>query len=240
MKQITLLYPTADTELEMELFTPDEEMYPAPHPVLIHFYGNGWTRGMRYQHLDLARAYAQAGFVVALPDYRIACRQHTTPFESVEDAVNAAAFVRSQAEAWHIDLNHVVLGGVSSGGQMALMAGLRGGQPFAYALVNPAVNDDILERMCRKDQPWRDISPLYHLTAGTAPMILFHGEADHVVPISASEQLLEKARILGIRAELIRFAGADHSEFVSPGSMQNAIRFHRMISEALRFLSEIQ
>ena len=46
---------------------------PAVHhkkPVLVFFYGGGWANGDRDHYGFAARAYANRGFVVVLPDYR--------------------------------------------------------------------------------------------------------------------------------------------------------------------------
>jgi len=42
------------------------------------------------------------------------------------------------------------------------------------------------------------------------PMLVIHGEADHVIPIAEGEKLVEFAHRLSAQAELVRVPDADH------------------------------
>jgi acetyl esterase/lipase len=53
-------------------------------------------------------------------------------------------------------------------------------------------------------------SPIEHVTAGFPPVMLLHGDADKVVPVSASRRFDEKVRSVGGKAELHIFAGLPH------------------------------
>ena len=53
----------------LDVWTPSEKA-AAPRPALIFWYGGGWVKGDRRAYAFAARAYAKAGFVVVMPDYR--------------------------------------------------------------------------------------------------------------------------------------------------------------------------
>jgi acetyl esterase/lipase len=56
----------------------------------------------------------------------------------------------------------------------------------------------------------RDLSPIYHVTAKSAPTLLIHGDKDELVPLQQSESLLEKLKEAGVPARLEVKKGAGH------------------------------
>jgi predicted amidohydrolase/acetyl esterase/lipase len=56
----------------------------------------------------------------------------------------------------------------------------------------------------------RDISPIYHVTAGDAPTLIIHGDADDLVPLQQSELMIARLKETGIDAKLVVKRGAGH------------------------------
>lgn len=56
----------------------------------------------------------------------------------------------------------------------------------------------------------REISPIYYLTTNTAPSLIIHGDADKLVPYQQAEIFIEKAKSLGVPAQLINRPGKEH------------------------------
>lgn len=56
----------------------------------------------------------------------------------------------------------------------------------------------------------REISPLNHVTARTAPTLIVHGDADKLVPIYQAEKFLEKAKATGVPCRLVVREGKEH------------------------------
>jgi acetyl esterase/lipase len=56
----------------------------------------------------------------------------------------------------------------------------------------------------------REISPVYHVTASSAPTLLLHGDADPIVPIQQSQIFLAKMQAAGVRCQLITKPGGSH------------------------------
>ena len=48
-----------------------------------------------------------------------------------------------------------------------------------------------------------DISPIYHVHSDQAPVLIFHGDADTLVPLEQSSRFLEAANAVGAEVELI-------------------------------------
>ncbi|WP_181418644.1 prolyl oligopeptidase family serine peptidase [Pseudoroseicyclus aestuarii] len=53
-------------------------------------------------------------------------------------------------------------------------------------------------------------SPLTHVGAGAAPVLIQHGTADRIVPFKQAEELLAAYQAAGVPAEMDRIEGADH------------------------------
>jgi acetyl esterase/lipase len=56
----------------------------------------------------------------------------------------------------------------------------------------------------------REISPAYHVTKDSAPALIFHGDADKLVPIQQSELMIAKYKEAGVPCELVVKKGAGH------------------------------
>jgi acetyl esterase/lipase len=56
----------------------------------------------------------------------------------------------------------------------------------------------------------KKISPIYHVTAESAPSLIIHGDADMLVPIQQSESIIEKFKEEKVPCELIVKKGAEH------------------------------
>src|SRR5215813_982295 len=57
----------------------------------------------------------------------------------------------------------------------------------------------------------RQISPVYHVSPDAPPALLFHGDADKVVPMQQSELLVRKFKETGVQAKLVVRPGTGHA-----------------------------
>jgi acetyl esterase/lipase len=56
----------------------------------------------------------------------------------------------------------------------------------------------------------REVSPITHITASSAPALIIHGDKDGLVPIQQAEVMVAKLKQAGVSTELVVKAGADH------------------------------
>ena len=74
----------------------------------------------------------------------------------------------------------------------------------------------------------RLISPVTHVSAASAPLLLLHGTADNLVPMAQSELLFEKYRAAGAKAELVKIEGGVHAFW-------NGAHFEKTLTHAVPF-----
>ena len=56
----------------------------------------------------------------------------------------------------------------------------------------------------------REMSPIYHVTSNLPPTLIYHGDADTLVPLDQSQRFQSRARELGRPVELVVHSGGTH------------------------------
>ena len=107
----------------------------APLAVLVDVHGGAWSRNDRLSGAIHGRALAASGLVVVSLDFRQGS-EAKHPAASA-DVAAGIRYVRAQARSLGIDPRRVGLVGSSSGGQLALLAGLKPGAFPGTPIVTP-------------------------------------------------------------------------------------------------------
>lgn len=239
-------------QLRLHVFEPPRALASKPRAAIVFFFGGGWTSGTVQQFVPQSKHLAGRGMVAAVADYRVFGRHQTSPFEAMADAKSAIRWVRSHARELGVDPDRIAAGGGSSGGHIALSAGVFdtfdeadedrkiSSKPNALILFNPAV-DTTHETPARLKDRFagrpRDASPLHHLSRGLPPTVIFHGKADATVPYADVEQFCAEATKLGNRCLLHGYEGATHG-FFNP-SREEGKWYRETLQEMDRFLTKI-
>ena len=94
----------------------------AKRPVLIFWYGGGWVHGNRRAYGFAARAYAKAGFVVVMPDYR---KVPDIRFPAMlQDGAQAVKWTRDHIAEYGGDPARIGIAGHSAGAYTVAMLAL--------------------------------------------------------------------------------------------------------------------
>lgn len=234
------------TELRLHVFNPTGHSSSMGRAAILFFFGGGWTSGTVEQFVPQSKHLAERGMVAVVVDYRVFGRHQSSPFEAMADAKSAIRWVRSRAKELGIDPNRIAASGGSSGGHIALSAGVFGGfdepledhgissKPNAFVLFNPAVNTATSQRFGARGT---EGSPLHHVGRDLPPTVIFHGKADTTVPYADVEQFCLKAQRLGSRCELHGYDDATHG-FFNP-SRERGKWYRETLLETDRFLTAI-
>lgn len=198
-----------------------------PVPVIVFWYGGGWTQGGRAQYRFVGTALAGLGYVAVLPDYRLYPQVRFPAF--LDDAAAAVAWVQSHAAHYGGDPHRIVLMGHSAGAHMAAMlavnhvylrragvdtrniAGLIGlSGPYELAPNTPTLNAIFAAPYTPED--WQ---VLPHVGADAPPTLLIHGGADALVWESNSEHLAAALRRNAVPVTLVVYPGLGHGDTVA-------------------------
>ncbi len=225
----------AGEDLKLNLARPKKADGLLPCIVVIH--GGGWAAGRKEGHDDLTWKAAQRGYVSATVGYRFAPK-HRFPAQ-VEDVKCAVRFLRANAEKYGLDPKRIGATGFSAGGHLSMMLGVMGkedgiegeggwaDQPsqvnavvayfgptdFVTADYPPASRNIVKEFIGglreEKMEEYRRASPVTYVSKGDAPVLIFQGTKDPLVPHAQAYAMVEALTAAGVpgRADLIVGAG---------------------------------
>ncbi|QDU11543.1 alpha/beta hydrolase [Gimesia aquarii] len=227
---------TEQGDLHLNIFKPKDWKQGDSRPVIVFFFGGGWTGGNPSQFEPHCQYLAARGMVACAAEYRIKSKHKTTPFECVADGKSAVRWIRQHAKDLGIDPNRIVSGGGSAGGHVAACTGTVVGfeepeenqqissVPNAMALFNPVVDTTEtgwkggpkqLGKRCK------EISPIHFVRNNLPPTIIFHGTADKAVPIENVERFTKQMKAKQNRCELAAYKDQGHGFFNLSRSKEN-------------------
>lgn len=224
--------------LKLDLAYPAQLEKSVPCVLLIH--GGAWRGGKKDDALmtQLLFDFAKAGYVSASLQYRL-CPKHPFPAQ-VEDVKCAVRFLRAHADKYHIQSEKFGAVGFSAGGHLAMMLGATsakdslegtGGWADQNSQVQAVVSffgptdlaaDDLPEisqgfvrdfiggTKDEKPEAYHRASPIQYLDKSDAPVLMFQGTKDQLVPHTQAYKMADAMTQAGVtgRAELL--LGADH------------------------------
>ncbi len=116
----------AGRDLHIDIFLPPPGV--SRHQGLLLVHGGAWRSGNKSHFYALANLLAQRGYVVFLPEYRLAPEAaYPAGLVDVNDAI---LWVKANAAEFGLNPQKLALGGASSGGQMASLLAYTADQPL--------------------------------------------------------------------------------------------------------------
>ncbi len=218
----TMTYTNAGLTHRIEVFQTEGPSPSHLAPGVVLFHGGAWREGAPVQFYRQARVLADAGYVVALPEYATRNEDGATPRDSVNDAFKAWAVIRGAADHFGIDPARLYAGGASAGGQMAAaLATLEAPvgiedhvQPAGLILFNPVIdNGPDGYGHGRLQDYWEDFSPLHNIGEPHPDTLFLIGDSDPLIPVETAERYCAQVRETGSTCETEVFAGAGHAWF---------------------------
>jgi acetyl esterase/lipase len=228
-----VVYASAgERPLRLDVYRPEAPNGAAV--LLVH--GGGWSRGSKDMVAPAATLLAEQGFVVMAQEYRLTGE---APFPAnIHDVKRAIRWAKENAAGLGFDSDKLCLEGHSAGAHLVLLAaatpddarlappeGLGGVSQDVAAVcaIYPPTLFHLGEARPSGSLPARVLpgadaseaiaalaSPIEHVTADLPPVMLLHGDADKVVPVSASRRYEERVRAVGGRCDLHVYAGLPH------------------------------
>jgi acetyl esterase/lipase len=204
----------------LDIYRPSDMADGTRLPVVIFVYGGWWSSGTRSGYGFVGRALASRGFVVVIPDYRLAPSVTYPAF--VEDIAGSVRWTGSHIQRFGGDPSRIVLSGHSAGAHItALLAtdphwlgslrnsikgfvGLAG--PYDFYPFEAELTRTVFEH-------WRrpaETQPIHWAGAGDPPALLLTGADDDTVRPRNSAVLAARFRAGGVNAQVKAYPGIGH------------------------------
>ena len=213
----------------MDLYTNPKAVKPTP--IVINIHGGGWRKGVKESQGGF-NSFFKNGYAVANVEYRLV---DVAPAPAaIEDVRCALIYLYKHAKELNIDTNKIVVMGGSSGGHLALMAGLLAnnkrfdnnckfdGEIKVAAIINKyGVTDLVPLSKWKSAKNWlgkgfddtqfvESVSPLYYVTKTSPPTFTIHGDADPIVPYEQSVELYKKLQENNVKSEFMTVKDGKH------------------------------
>jgi acetyl esterase/lipase len=209
--------------------------------VLVH--GGAWQGGDKTEFGEQGARLAQAGFVAVSVTYRLA-PEHPWPAQ-LDDVRAAVAWLRApeQVRELGIDPHRIGMIGGSAGGQLAGLIGTEGtGALDRGSRVAVVVSWSGLMDMVTIETPGfdadlfdcvdlgclgiaADASPMTHVDATDAPMLLVNGSNDPIVHASQATDMAAVLASAGVDHDILVVPGPAHSIQLSPDAWSTTLAF---------------
>jgi len=209
---------------QLDIYEPDE--FSGDSDMIVFFYGGGWISGNKDIHRFIGRSWASRGYIVALPNYRLAPEVRYP--DQLGDVARSLKWIRENYENYP---GKVYLAGHSAGAHLAALVGFSRKWRETAELELEAIKGFMLLSGVYQFYPyekadyrvreflgdkryWEEAQPFKRVDSSLPPVFLAHGEADTEVLPEQSIQLKKKLDELGVRADLLLEDGRGHIEIL--------------------------
>ena len=218
----------------LDLYKPPIQTFQL-QPAIVFVHGGGWAGGDKSDFADWGRYYANLGYVCISINYRL-IPQYSWPAQ-IDDTQAAVRWLRRQAPALSVDPNRIGTVGASAGGHLVLFLGetdtlndidplLHGYSSRVQAVVDyygptdfsngaewdPSIWSLIqyLVGVTGQKRTFQTASPIQYVTPDDAPTLIFHGDADPIVPVAQSRRIVARMKTAGVQVSYYEFPGEGH------------------------------
>lgn len=225
-----------DTELHLDIARPKEAGKPLPCIVVIH--GGGWRGGNFKIHVPQIFDFAKAGYVSATVQYRLVPAARWPA--QIEDVKCAVRYLRANANKYGIDKQRFGAIGFSAGAHLSMLLGTmdekdglegNGGSAGESSKVQAAVSYFGPTDLAAKDFPvlvhgmifdflggtaeekpenFKAASPVTYIDKDDAPILMFMGTKDQLVPYNQAYELADTMTKAGLGGRVELILGANH------------------------------
>jgi acetyl esterase/lipase len=222
--------------LLLDIARPEDTSKPAPCIVVIH--GGGWRGGNFKQHVPQILEFAKQGYVSATIQYRLV-PQGRFPAQ-IEDVKCAVRYLRANADKYGLDKTRIGAIGFSAGAHLSMLLGLMDpqdglegngghadqaskvqavvgffgptdlGQPDFPENVQGMIRDFLDGTPADKPAVFKAASPITYVDKGDAPILIYQGTKDRLVPYSQATLMADAMTAAGLGGRIELLLGADH------------------------------
>lgn len=230
----------ADASQKMDLYLPAGRSVDSTKLIIL-IHGGAWISGDKSDFASFIPVIQQKfpGYAIANINYRLATSTANHFPTQENDMKSAVDFLIQKSNEYRIS-QKIILLGASAGAHMALLQAYKYSSPKILAVVDffgptdlpdlynfyaPSPNNQAIFQLLMNGTPssnaslYSQSSPINFVTAQSCPTIIFHGDADVVVPISESVTLKNKLNSFGVPTQMTSYPNVGHD--VWPANLLN-------------------
>lgn len=230
----------SDAAQMMDLYLPAGRSTDSTR-LLVLIHGGAWTVGDKSDFDSFLPSIKQRlpDYAIANINYRLATATANHFPAQENDMKSAMDFLIQKSGEYHVSQKLVLLG-VSAGAHMALLQAYKYASPRIQAVIdffgptdmtdlynflagNPSYQNIFQTLMngtpSTNASLYAQSSPINFVSAQSCPTIIFHGDADDLVPIEQSIDLKNKLNSFGIAAQLNVYPNEGHT--IWPSDVMN-------------------
>lgn len=205
-------------------------------PVVVFIHGGSWNSGSKNIYTFVGRRLAKQGVVAVIINYRLAPAVLVPAM--ADDCARAVLWTKNHVADYGGDPARIFLMGHSAGGGLsallasddALFAKLGLTQnPVKGAILDDAAGLDMYDYLTKMEYPndrdylipygkdpavWKSTSAMYHIKAGTPPMLLYAGERTYPSIAGSTRTFNQRLEALGIQHTFRQVPGKKHVAMV--------------------------
>lgn len=206
-------------------------------PVVVFIHGGSWNSGTKNLYTFIGRRLAKQQVVAVIINYRLAPKVEVPAMAS--DGARAVRWAVDHIADYGGDPARIyVMGHSAGGGLAALLAtkdslfttlGLRT-NPVKGAILDDPAGIDMFDYLTKMEYPndakylipfgkipavWRSVSPMYHVRAGSPPMLTYIGERTYPSIDKSARKFDQRLQELGVRHEFSVLPGKKHIPMVT-------------------------
>jgi acetyl esterase/lipase len=206
---------------QLDVYRPREQS--GPQPVVVFFYGGGWTGGVKEKYRFAASGLTKRGFVVVIPDYRVYPEVVFPAF--VEDGAAAVRWVVDNIADYGGDPKQIFIMGHSAGAHIgallsfderylkrvgvdaASLVGFIGmSGPYDFLPLDEGYLQQVFPDGSRAAS-----QPVNFVDGAEAAVLLIHGSGDSTVSADNARRLAARIQDAGGEVDLAILDGAGHA-----------------------------
>lgn len=210
-----------DARNKLDVYQPADRT--GTKPVLFFVYGGSWNSGDKNDYGFVGHAFAAAGYVTVIADYRLVPKVRFPDF--VTDGAKALGWINKNIARYGGDPERIYLAGHSAGAYNVMMlaldrsflaaeglpadlikgaAGLSGPYDFLPLAVNST------KKAFGQADDLAQTQPVTHVTSRAPPIFIATGDADRLVRPKNTRALASRLSAAGTRHNIRIYPGIDH------------------------------
>ena len=234
----------------LDIYTPRKKSATA-RPVVVFIHGGSWDSGSKNIYWFIGRRLAKQGVVTVIINYRLAPAVEVPAMAN--DCARAVQWTKQHISEYGGDPDRIFVMGHSAGAGLAALLTVDtqlftkigvNQNPIKGAILDDPAGLDMFDYLTKMEYPgdqrylvpygknpaiWRTVSPMYHVTTGSPPMLIYVGGETYPSIISSSKHFHQKLQELGVKNELTTLPGKKHVPMAAQLFWKNNIIYRDLL-----------